>query len=53
MNLAVLLCPFFDADVNVGLLVEPIVVCLPLLTGLRKADVEDPNDLRDQLIDLA
>ncbi len=38
---------------DVDLLVEPIVVRLPSLTRVRKADMEDPNNLRDQLIDLA
>lgn len=38
---------------NVGLFVEPIVVRLPLLTRVHEADVEEPDDLRNQLIDLA
>lgn len=40
-------------DVDVGLLVKPIIVRLPPLARVREADVEDPDDLRDQLIDLA
>ena len=45
--------PFFDVDVNVGLLVEPVVVRLPFLVGICEADVEGPDDLRNQLINLA
>lgn len=45
--------PFFNVDVDVGLFVEPIVARLPLPARVREADVEDPDDLRDQLIDLA
>ena len=44
--------PFFDEDVNVGLLVEPIIVRLPTLSWICESDVEDPDDLRDQLVDL-
>jgi hypothetical protein len=45
--------PFFDVDVNVGLLVEPIVVRLPFPVRVREANVKDSDDLRNQLIDLA
>ena len=45
--------PFFDRDVDVGLLVKPIIMRLPCLARLREADVEEPEDLRDQFIDLA
>ena len=45
--------PLFDVDLNVGLLVEPVVVRFPPLARIREADVEDPDDFRDQLIDLA
>ena len=38
---------------NVGLLVKPVIVRLPSLARVHKADVKDPDDLRDQLIDLA
>lgn len=38
---------------NVSLLVKPIVVRLPPFARVREADVEEPDNLRDQLIDLA
>lgn len=44
--------PFFDVDVDAGLLVEPIIMGLPLLAWVHEADVEEPDDLRDQLVDL-
>jgi hypothetical protein len=44
---------FFNVDVNVGLRVKPIVVRLPFLVRVRKADVEGPYDLRDQFINFA
>lgn len=44
--------PFLDVDVDAGLFVEPIIMRLPLLARVHKADVEEPDDLRDQLVDL-
>ena len=45
--------PFFNVDVDVCLLVEPIIVRLPLLVRVCEADMKQPNDLRDQFIDFA
>ena len=38
---------------DAGLLVEPIVMRLPFVARVHKADAEGPHDLRDQLVDLA
>lgn len=46
-------CSFFDVDVDVSLLVEPVIVRRPLLVRACKADMKKSNDLRNQLIDLA
>lgn len=46
-------CPLLNIDVDACLLVEPIVLRLPLLAWIHEVDVEVPDDLRDQLIDLA
>lgn len=39
--------PFFDINVDTGLLVEPIIVRLPLFVGVRKADVKKLEDVRN------
>ena len=46
-------CSLLNIDVDACLLVEPIVIRLPLLAWVHEADVEVPDDLGDQLIDLA
>ena len=43
----------FDVDVDVSLLIEPVIVRLPLLLWACKADMKKSKDLRDQLKDLA
>ena len=45
--------PFFDVDVHVRLPIEPVIVRLPLFVRICKANVKEPDDLRNQLIDLA
>lgn len=47
------LCTFLDIDMNVSLLVKPIIPRLPRLPWIRQSNVEVMHDLRDQLIDLA
>ena len=45
--------PFFDIDIDAGLLVKPIIVRLPTFTRICEPNVEDSDDLRDQFVDLA
>ena len=39
--------PFFDVDVDVGLLVEPVIVRLPVLARIHEAEAKVPNNVRD------
>ena len=47
------LCPFFDVDVDAGLLFKPIIVRPPPSARIREADVKVPDNLRDQLVNFA
>ena len=43
-------CSLFDVDLDIGLLVEPIIMRLPFLLRGRKADTKESDKLGDKLI---
>lgn len=46
-------CPFFKININANLLVEPEIHCLQLLARIGEAEVEEPQSMRNQFINLA
>ncbi len=46
------MCSLFNVAIDASLLVEPIILCLPAFARVSEANVEVPNDLGDQFIDL-
>lgn len=45
-------CPLLNVDVDVSLLVEPIIVCRPLSRRVRQANPKLMKELGDQLVNL-
>ena len=45
--------PLLNTNVNVSLAIEPVIVSGPLFCRICKAELEGPNELRNQFIDFA